>query len=124
MASTVLGVIMPVLVCFPSSHFQMFDDDLTGRELWAQGYGPFLVISGGELLVQGIGLYRGISWSRWLVVFQYIFIVPLVVIYLFHHDSGQRLLVMQTLVAGVIWAAFSYWYLFHKQKNQFIVEAV
>jgi hypothetical protein len=122
MASLGLGVIMPVLACFPSSHVQIFDDDLTVRELWAQGYGPFFVISGGELLLQGIGLYRGISWSRWLVVFQYLFIVPLVAIYLFHHDSDQRLLVLQTLVAGVLWAALAYWYLFHKQKDQFIDE--
>jgi len=122
MASLGLGVIMPVLACFPSSHFQIFDDDLTGRELWTQGYGPFFVISGGELLLQGIGLYRGISWSRWLVVFQYLFVVPLVAIYLFHHDTDQRFLVMQTLGGGVVWAAFFYWYLFRKQKNQFIGE--
>jgi uncharacterized membrane protein (DUF2068 family) len=90
------------------------------RQLWSQGYAPFAVIVGGALLLQGVGLIRGASWSRWLVVLQYVFFIPLVAVYMIHHDGDHRSLVIQTFFTGVVWAAFFYWYLFKKQKSQFI----
>jgi hypothetical protein len=114
-----LGVMLPISLCFPANHVQVFDDNLTVGQLWSQGYAPFFFICSGALLIQGIGLIRGVSWSRWLVVLQYVFFIPLVVVYMIHHDGDHRSLVIQTFVTGVAWAAFFYWYLFQKQKSQF-----
>ena len=119
LASLGLGVMLPISLLFPTNHVQMFDDNLTVGQLWSQGYAPFVVMCSGALLIQGIGLVRGFPWSRWLVVLQYVLFIPLVVVYMIHHDGDHRSLVIQTVVTGVAWAAFFYWYLFQKQKSQF-----
>lgn len=110
---------LPISLCFPANHVQMFEDNLTVGQLWSQGYAPFAFISGGALLLQGIGLIQGVSWSRWHVVLQYVFFMPLVVVYMIHHDGDHGSLVIQTFVTGVVWAAFFIGIYFKNKRANF-----
>jgi hypothetical protein len=55
----VFGLLLPFSVCSPSATFNIFDEQLTGRDLWSYGYAPFLLLMALAFLVAAIGLFRG-----------------------------------------------------------------
>lgn len=107
---------MLILVWLPLEKVGIFDETLTVRELWAYGYAPFVVLIGVILLAASIGLLRGRSWSRWIIVFLYPLTIPFAVIYSLRHPESIGTLALQGVVAGSVHAAFCYWYLFCRER--------
>ena len=119
LASVCLGILMPLFACLPSAPFEIFDEQVTVRELWVYGYGPFVVLWGLALLAAGFGLLRGIGWSRWIIVFHHAFLIPLATIYWLRRRENLGILVFETFVLGSIWGVFFFWYLFRRHKDLF-----
>ena len=119
LASFGTGAALLVTTLFKIGTFQIYDETLTGDQLWSEGYGPFFVIAGLILMSAGLGTFKGRGWARWLVVFLSFAMSPIPLIYSRHHSMQAAHLVWAFVVPGFVWAAFFYWYLFHKQKEHF-----
>jgi hypothetical protein len=112
----VFGLFMPFSVCSPSSSFTIFDQRLTGRDLWSYGYAPFLLLMALAFLVAAVGLFRGWGWSRWIIVLLYSSMIPFIFIFGRQHPDEMGGMIVQTVIMGGIWAGFWYWYLFRREK--------
>jgi hypothetical protein len=119
LASLLLGVFMALSACLPFATFEIFDEQVTGRQLWAFGYGPFVLLSGFALLAAGVGLLQGRGWSRWIIVFIHAFLIPFAVIYWLRRRENLGILLFETFVLGGLWAWFFFWYLFRRQRSLF-----
>jgi len=115
----VFGFLLPFSICSSSATFDIGGERLSGRELWTYGYAPFLLLLALAFLVAAVGLYQGWSWSRWIIVLLYVLMIPVIVIYGRRHpeETGSIIVqILQTLIVGGVWAAFWYWYLFHREQ--------
>jgi hypothetical protein len=119
MATFCTGAAVLVVTVFRFGTFQIYDETLSGEQLWAEGYGPFFVIIALIMLASGLGMFKGRRWSRWFVLFIYVAASPVPLIYSRHHPSQDAFLLWSFVASGSVWAAFFYWYLFHKQKEFF-----
>lgn len=98
---------------------RIFGERLTWDQLRSEGYRPFFVICGIAMIAAGLGMMLRRGWSRWLVVFLYVFFSPIQIIYVHHHPQSPWITKWEFLAEGTIWAGFFYWYLFHKTSNSF-----
>jgi hypothetical protein len=117
-SSFLMGVVVVPTTLLPVGGMRIIDETLSTAELWDKSYAPFLLIMGIAMILAGIGIFRGWGWSRWIVVLLYVFTAPVEYIYSRHHPN-TAMFSTTNLIPGVIWAAFFYWYLFHKQKKAF-----
>lgn len=113
------GAALLVAAVFRVGTFQIYDETLSGAQLWSEGYGSFFVIAGLIMVSAGVGTFKGRGWSRWLVVFLSLAMSPIPLIYSRHHSPQTAQLAWTFIVPAFIWAVFFYWYLFHKQKEHF-----
>jgi hypothetical protein len=118
-ASFCTGAAVLVATLFRVGTFQIYDETLSGEQLWSAGYGPFFVLIALIMIAAGLGLFKGRGWSRWLVLSLYVAVAPILLIYSRHHPSQDEYLVWSFVVPASLWATFFYWYLFHKQKEFF-----
>jgi hypothetical protein len=118
-ASFCTGAAVLVATLFKVGTFQIYDETMSGEQLWSDGDGPFFVINALIMLAAGLGIFKRRVWSRWLVLLLYVAAAPILLIYSRHHPSQNGYLVWSFIVPGFVWAAFFYWYLFHKHKEFF-----
>lgn len=119
LATFCTGAAVLIATLFRVGTFQIYDETLSGEQLWSEGYGPFFVIITLIMIVAGLGILKGRGWARWLVLLIYVAASPVLFIYSRHHPSQNWYLVWSFVVPAFLWAAFFYWYLFHKQKAFF-----
>jgi len=112
----VLGPLFLILPCLPYCNIGVLGEQLTFRELWKYGYGPFIILTGLVSLVAGICMLQGRSWSRWLLVFFCALEIPVLFIHCLRHPEKCGTLIAQVVVEGGAWAGFSYWYLFRRES--------
>jgi hypothetical protein len=119
LASFFTGTAVLIATVFRVGTFRIYDETLSGEQLWSEGYGPFFVIIALIMIAAGVGILKGRRWARWLVLLIYVAASPVLFIYSRHHPSQNGYLLWIFVVPAFLWAAFFYWYLFHKQKDFF-----
>jgi hypothetical protein len=107
LASFGTGAALLVTTLFKVGTFQIYDETLTGDQLWSEGYGPFFVIAGVILMSAGFGTFKGRGWSQWLVVFLSVAMSPIPLIYSRHQfhaggSSGMDLRCSRIRLGGVL----------------------
>jgi hypothetical protein len=119
LATVCTGAALLVVTAFRIGSFRIYDERLSGQELWSEGYGPFFLIIALLMLTAGLGMLKGRRWSRWLLLFLYVPCSPVLLIYSRHRSREDAHLTWGFAISALLWAAFYYWYLFHKQKQFF-----
>jgi hypothetical protein len=123
LASLGIGIVLLALSIVQVGSIGINDETLSWAEVRTAGYYPFLVICGLAMAVAGIGIWMRRGWSRWLVVLFGVFQGPIEIIYWRNHSQGGAGSPWGYCIGAAVGAGFFYWYLFHKQKNSFLIEA-